>query len=188
MNKTKTALAVMLLAGGVSSFATANEANQQDPDFYVGARLGVSQVTDMDVTVTNNTGIDKNSTAMSVYGGVKIVPWLAFEAGYTDLGKVNLKDVDGDYKTSGIDMSARFIYNIDEQFDVYGRLGVLLYDWKASGESVCCSDTGISSNIAVGGEYKFAEAWGAQAEYRYFGNIGGSPDFHTYNLGLNYYF
>jgi OOP family OmpA-OmpF porin len=142
----------------------------------------------MDNDVTDVTDIKKDSTAWSIYGGYKVQSWLALELGYTDLGKVELKDVSGEFKTTGIDAALRATYDINEKFDVFATAGLFFYDWKASGGGVCCSDKDTAGTFGVGGEYKLTSDWGAQLEYKYYNNVGGSPDFHTYNIGINYYY
>ncbi|MGR5179101.1 outer membrane beta-barrel protein [Vibrio parahaemolyticus] len=193
MLRKKTTLTTLLIASaGLSMPALADQhdeiSSQPTTPWYVGAKLGGSSVVNMDAGVTDVTDIEKNSTTWSVYGGYKLFPWLSLELGYTDLGKVELKDVAGEFTATGLDAAVKATYVINEKFDVFARVGAYYYDWKASGGGVCCSVKDTAATAGVGGEYKFAGDWGAQLEYKYYNDVGGSPDFHTYNIGVNYYF
>ncbi|MGL6260736.1 outer membrane beta-barrel protein [Vibrio sp. WXL103] len=183
-NKHCLALAVV---STLTAFSTA--AQEMTPSFYVGASLGAGKLTDMDSAVTNSTGVDRDTTVWGFYAGAQLeeYPWLAVELGYVDLGKVSLDDVPGDFKASGFDFAAKFIYDVDDQFNVFGRLGGIAYDWEANGVA-CCDDSDVSATYGVGVTMNFQNQWNGVLEYRYYNNIGGSPDFHTYNLGVQYAF
>ncbi|GAL37568.1 outer membrane protein A precursor [Vibrio maritimus] len=193
----KTTLATLFIASaGLSMTAFAEQDNtteqkamsEHQTPWYVGGKLGGTNVTDMDSAVTDVTSIDKSGTTWSIYGGYKVLPWLSLELGYTDLGKVELKDVSGEYKATGVDAGVKATYVINDKFDVFARAGAYFYDWKASGDGVCCDDKDTAATVGLGGEYKFASDWGALLEYKYYNKVGGSPSFHTYGVGVNYYF
>ncbi|QIA64416.1 outer membrane beta-barrel protein [Vibrio astriarenae] len=182
----KSFLALAVVSSCAAYAATAQETN---PTFYVAAQVGGSSVTDMDRTATQGTGIDKNTTVWGLYGGLKFdtVPWLALEVGYVDLGKIKFDNANADFQASGFDFGAKFIHSVNEKFDVFARLGGIAYDWDANGDA-CCSDSDVSATVGLGGAYNFQENWSALLDYKFYNNIGGSPDFHTYNIGVQYTF
>ncbi|WP_394242543.1 outer membrane beta-barrel protein [Vibrio astriarenae] len=181
----KSFLALAVVSSCAAYTATANE----NPTFYVAAQVGGSSVSDMDSAATNGTGMDKNTTVLGIYAGLKFdnVPWLALEAGYVDLGKIKFDNANADFKASGFDFGAKFIYEIDDKFDVFARVGGIAYDWDANGDA-CCSDSDVSGTFGLGGAYNFHQNWSALLDYKFYNNIGGSPDFHTYNIGVQYTF
>ncbi len=192
LGKNKTLLTLLVASAGLPMAVMADQSDvissQSQTPWYAGVKLGGSQIANMDSGVTDVTDIKKDSTTWAVYGGYKLFPWLSLELGYTDLGKVELEDVAGEFKTTGLDAAVKATYVINDQFDVFARVGAYYYDWKASGDGVCCSDKDTAGTFGVGGEYKLTNDWGAQLEYKYYNNVGGSPDFHTYNIGINYYY
>ncbi|WP_112478428.1 outer membrane beta-barrel protein [Vibrio variabilis] len=160
----------------------------QEPSYYVGAKIGGGHVSQLDNTVTDLTSVDKNVTTWSAYAGIRALPWLAAEIGYVDLGKISLSDVDGDYTATGVDLAAKAIYNINDKFDLFFRAGVFVYEWKANGNNVCCNDSYVTGTVGAGVEYQLAEKWSALVDYKYYPNVGGTPDFHTYSIGAQYTF
>ncbi|MGR5341964.1 outer membrane beta-barrel protein [Vibrio astriarenae] len=174
----------------VSTFAAFTAtAQDMNPSFYVAGQVGGGSVTDMDSAATSGTGMDKSTTVWGLYAGITFesAPWLALEAGYVDLGKISFDNANANFKADGFDFGAKFIYDIDDKFDVYARLGGIAYDWKASGDA-CCSDSDVSATLGFGAAYKFEQHWSALLDYKFYNNIGGSPDFHTYNIGVQYSF
>ncbi|PMH45942.1 hypothetical protein BCU68_09100 [Vibrio sp. 10N.286.49.B3] len=175
----------------VSTFAAFSTYAQEatHPTVYVGAKVGGGQVADMDKAVTNVTGIDKSTTAWSVFAGMRFhqVPWLALEVSYVDLGKIELKDTQGDFTATGFELAAKYVYDINEKFDVFAGVGAISYGWRGNG-AACCDDNGLSGTLGFGAGYKFHPNWNALVDYKFYNNIGGSPDFHTYSIGVLYAF
>jgi len=86
--------AMMLLA-----VAAALPAAAQTTPWYVGAAAGMSRASDdlvanRESTITNlleaRTDFDERDRAFRIAGGYRLLPWLAVEVDYTDLGKHSL--------------------------------------------------------------------------------------------------
>jgi OmpA-OmpF porin, OOP family len=131
-------------AAAIASLSLAGSAYAQQSPFYVGGAIGKAQY-DFDFTgqvrnlstgyppVTSATLHDKSDTGYKLTLGYQVVPHLAVELDYVDLGKIRTSyefnglgrfTREGTYKTNGINLSGLFSQPINEQFSVLGRLGM----------------------------------------------------------------
>lgn len=104
----KTALAA-LLALFISAPVAAG-------DMYAGIKLGKSR--------SSIPGVTNTPSAFGIFGGYTINPYLAFEAGYIDLGSF------GGSKATAADISALLFYPGDEPFSLYAKLSYASSTWK----------------------------------------------------------
>ncbi len=125
----KIALAVLL-----SSFvaAPAFAAN----DLYAGIKVGSAN--------KKVPGTSESSTAVGVFGGYTINPNFAVEVGYTDLGKVQ-----STISFTSFDVSALGSWPINQQFSLYGKVGLASTKEEAFGLSV----TRSAPTYGLGGQY-----------------------------------
>ena len=109
----KTALAALLIA----SIASPVEAE----DMYAGIKMGKSR--------HSITGVINSPSAFAFFGGYKINPDFAIEAGYMDMGSF------GNVKANAADVSALFFYPGDDPFSLYAKISYASTAWKAPGQT-----------------------------------------------------
>jgi hypothetical protein len=89
-------------------------------DMYAGIKLGKSR--------HSIPGVTNTPAAYGVFGGYKINPDFAVEAGYIYLGKF------GGNKATAVDASALFFYPGDEPFSMYAKISYASSTWNVPGQ------------------------------------------------------
>jgi len=130
----KIAIALLLSA------CVATPAVAADAPFYAGIKLGSAN--------KKVPGTNESSSAWGVFGGYTINPNFAVELGYTDLGKVASVI---DFST--FEVSAVGIYPINDQFSVYGKLGLASTKEEALGVSA----TRSTATLGLGGQFNVSQ-------------------------------
>ncbi|WP_337024461.1 MULTISPECIES: porin OmpA [unclassified Pantoea] len=201
MKKTAIAIAVAL-----AGFATVAQAAPKDNTWYTGAKLGWSQYHDTGYYgngYANNDGpTHESQLGAGAFLGYQANPYLGFELGYDWLGRMPNKgdQVNGAFKAQGVQLAAKLSYPITEDFDVYTRLGGMV--WRAdskqanlnTGDRISNHDTGVSPLAAVGVEYALTKNWATRLDYQWVNNIGDAgtvgarPDNSMLSVGVSYRF
>lgn len=160
----------------------------EDSGFYVGAGLGQASV-----EVDLGSGLpdfDGSDTAFKIFGGWKFMKYFAVELEYIDGGEADdtFRGSDGGLSVeekvtigfTGFNGSVLGILPIGEQFNVFAKVGMLLWDADLTGrvsacfEGVCESDTERDSESdsdfswGLGAGFDFTENLGVQVEYQVF--------------------
>ena len=199
MKKTAIAIAVAL-----AGFATVAQAAPKDNTWYTGAKLGWSQYHDTGYYgngYANNDGpTHESQLGAGAFMGYQANPYLGFELGYDWLGRMPNKgnNINGAFKAQGVQLAAKLSYPITEDFDVYTRLGGMV--WRAdstqnnNGVRISDHDTGVSPLAAVGVEYALTKNWATRLDYQWVNNIGDAgtvgarPDNSMLSVGVSYRF
>ena len=200
MKKTTLALAIAV----ASLTATAANAAYEDNTFYVGGKLGWSELYSLDQSKVRAfsrdvkiSTTDKSNVAGGAFLGFQANPYLAFELGYDWLGSAKYKrsyhnagktyDV-GHSKVSaqGVSLTGKLSYPlsfISDDLDIYGRAGAMITiaKWKNGGyvkESYGKggTKTDVSPVYALGLDYRFAEDFSTRLEYQYVNHIHTKTD------------
>lgn len=201
-------LASLLLLGSAAAHA--------GPWYAVGA---VSQSTvNLDKSALDTTLTANGATALSSHQtgthdqwrlqlGYQLTPYLAFEAGYIDLGKATYSasfsggSATVDWKSGGIDLAAVGTLPIDGQLSLLGKVGVIdaktTGSWRSSGigglPTGSVNKTALHPFIGLGATYALTQRTSLRGEYENFSGIGeshstGSADVHVFSLGVSYLF
>ncbi len=190
MNKTVIAMAISTLC-----LMSVAQAAPKDNTWYLGGKLGWSnyQKSDGDVSDTlTNYDVDNDGVGVGVYGGYQLNSWLGFEGGYDYLDKMAYTSSLGDneFKSQGVQLSAKLSYAFNPVVDLIGRVGGFAYQSDNDDESV----SGVSPLLAIGTEYAPNREWGARLEYQWISQIGDKeevdfdPDNGLLSLGVSYRF
>jgi hypothetical protein len=141
------ALAVaLILLSGVASVTLAGG--------YLGAGIGVSfirtNVEDLEVVDFELSGSD---FAYKFFGGYKVIPFLSFEGGYRDLGKITdmVDDVELGMETSGWDIEAIGILPLGVAH-LWVKAGYFFWNSEAGPGSNKESDNGSDFMWGLGGD------------------------------------
>lgn len=171
---------------------------------YLGLGLGQSKIPDQPPSSCAEFGLPSNCTlsrkdtdsAFRVFGGFRVTPNFAVEAGYVDLGKghVNITSpvvATADFKVSGLDVSAVGLVPFGANFAGMVRVG--LFSWKtipsvsSGGVTVIDRDTGVSATFGLGLMYDFSQQFGGRLEWQRFSKVGndvttGTTDIDFFSL------
>jgi OOP family OmpA-OmpF porin len=155
-------------------------ATQASAQAFVGGSIGQSDI-DGDITagLITSGSTDGKDTAFKVFGGYMFNRHFGVEGAYVNLGEVSYSgDFFGDLVTggkvevSGFNVAALGSYPISEQFSVFGKIGLFIWEAEASDTTggVPFSDeadgTDISFGIGLG--YNFSRNLGVRAEWERF--------------------
>src|SRR5450759_1844761 len=143
---------ILAMAAALASIGLAGNAFAQQSPFYIGASIGTAQY-DFNFTdqvralstgglpVTSASLNKDTDTGYKLTLGYQVVPQAAIELDYVNLGKASTSyefnglgrfTREGIYKINGLNLSGVFSQPINEQFSVFGRLGLLYSKYQYS--------------------------------------------------------
>lgn len=183
---------------GALLLALGGAAHAQSPFHggYFGAGGGVSKVKQpadcsLPFQTTQNCDIEDKKTAWRVFFGYQVNPYLAFEAGYADLGKFTTSFTIPGIPTTVSSSFRPTIYGVDAigtlpiggGFGLLGRIG--FFHWKLQAATTVSpfdlpgiveagGDTpkGYNVDFGVGAKWDFAQNLGVRLEYTRYPKIG----------------
>lgn len=222
----RTLIAVTVIAS-LTCLVSARDAEAAKRGFYAGGSYGQSsfdlQQDDFDaflasvydqigfVVVDSSSSLDDEDNGFEILGGYRMLPWLAFELAFLDLGASVYNasaqvDVEGEAFTvdsrletelTGLALSAIGIWQLSERFDLYARAGMLFADNEQSifltdGVGSASDRTTESTESLLWGAgvgFNFAAIYTARLEYRQVMDVGnknttGESDVEFISLGL----
>jgi len=120
-------------------------------NFYVGAKLGTDHI--------GLGGSSDSPAASGMFGGFKINPNWAVEAGYLDLNG----DSSGQDSFIASDISVVGLYPTEDQFSWFGKIGIANYDK----EGFSLSLSGKTVTFELGGQLDIGKSGGVRFSYDY---------------------
>lgn len=157
----------------------------QTDTWYIGAQAG--WVFASKACEIHSLDCDDNTAGGALFIGYVFNDWLAFEAGYDYLGKINAtypalnylaRTADYESETQGLELVAKPYWSIDDNWSLYGKAGTLFWHTELTGHEVDfthnASDSDWSPLLGGGVEYAFNRNWSSTLEYRWINNVGGS--------------
>lgn len=200
MKKTTLALAIAVAA----LTTTAANAAYEDNTFYIGGKLGWSEMYNLDSKKVlkgdyrEDAGIktsDRSNIGGGAFLGFQANPYLAFELGYDWLGSAKYKRTYKDDHTNagkskvdaqGVSLTGKVSYPlsfITDDLDIYGRAGgmITIAKWKNSGDykedyGRGGTKTDVSPVFALGLDYRLSEDFSTRLEYQYVNHIHTKTD------------
>lgn len=130
---------------------------------------------------------DEDDSAYKVFGGVRLLKFLAFEASYDDFGEAETSGVSAD--TSAWGLFARGHFPI-WRFEIFGKVGV--YQWESDVDVGNASDSFDGSELAygAGASFRITDLIHIRGEYETFdlddNDLDG--DLEMYSLGVEFRF
>lgn len=157
-------LVTLVAAASISSAAFA-----EDTGVYAGLNLGVGKL-----NINTPNGEDKQSSAVGgIVLGYKFNPYLAVEGQYTGIGKVTDK-VSGSAKGDAASLAVLGILPLNENFNLYGKLGV------------AATKTTVSSSLSpMNDATRTGVTYGLGAEYNVNHNLGVRLGWDHYNAAVD---
>ena len=155
-------------------------AGQASAQAYVGASIGQSDIDDEITTGLITSGsVDGKDSAFKVFGGYMFNRHFGIEGAYVDLGEASYSGffgaatvTGGSVEVTGFNVSALGAYPINEQFSVFGKIGLFIWEAEASdttgGAPFSATADGTDLSFGVGVGYNFTRNLGVRAEWEMF--------------------
>jgi OOP family OmpA-OmpF porin len=154
-----------------------------------------------------STSVDKGDGAWRVFGGYQILPWLAVEGAYVDVGKTSFHStvqppgtLDVSLTTTAWTLGVAARYEFVPKLFGYGRISAAWTETKSSvSGSGFVEPAGSPKSrrtvpaYAAGIEYLFAPQWAVRVEYEGMSGVssdelGGKFDTNMFSAGVRYNF
>jgi OOP family OmpA-OmpF porin len=185
-------LAGALLLACVPAFAQAPSAT----GWYTGFGLGQSRLgfKTGDFTIAGPgtaTSFDENNTAFKFFAGYRLLPWLAIEGGYDNLGRntVNYAGAGGtaklDYKVDALKLTGvGSIAFGNTGFSAFGKVGFGYTRVRENTNNfppvvgrgeISDREWRISPVVGAGLQYQLPRGLALRAEYEHYNEVGDSP-------------
>jgi OmpA-OmpF porin, OOP family len=138
----------------------------------------------------NGTTAFPNPGALRIGGGYNFTPNVAVEAGYSIIGDSTINasgtalglpvSSSETMKTRSFQLAAVGTYSINEQFDVFGKLGLANNKGEYScsltvgGTAIpCTSVSGSKTSVmyGIGAKYNINKTWGVRLQYEHLGKV-----------------
>ncbi|HEX7221435.1 MAG TPA: outer membrane beta-barrel protein [Burkholderiales bacterium] len=155
-------------------------ASQASAQAYLGGSVGQSDI-DEQITTGLITGgsVDGKDNAFKIFGGYMFNRHFGIEGAYVDLGEVSYSGnffgtpvTGGRVEVTGINISALGALPVNEQFSVFGKIGLFLWDAEANdttgGAAFSAKEDGTDLSFGVGVGYHFTRNLGIRAEWEMF--------------------
>jgi OOP family OmpA-OmpF porin len=201
------------------ALASANTlAQQSTKPWYGGLSIGQSRVQFDDnilpIGGATATSLSKNETdtGFKAYVGYRLHQNFAVEGGYTDFGKFSVTrtmtapaagTVHADVKASGWHVDAVGIWPLQNNFSLFGKLGVIVNEVKTSagttgavafapGTNTSPKHSGSNLKLGIGAGYDFTPTVGARVEWERASKLGddntGKGDVDLLSVGVVFRF
>ena len=173
----KKALMVLgLAAAAVSTPALAQMRTPSLSSAYVGVGIGQSKAKDWCNGIGPGVSCDDSDTAWKLFAGYQFNRHFAAELGYGKLGKVtaSLGTLREEAKATAWELSALGAWPINEQFSVFGRLG--LYRATVKDETNFAGNIEHTNNdltYGFGAQFNVTRNVGLRAEWQRYADVGG---------------
>ncbi len=125
-------------------------------------------------TLSNKgAGVDNPSAGLRVAGGYHFTPNWGAELGYTESG--NGKTPAGDYKVTSVQLALTGTYPVNEQFDVFAKVGFAANKMSGAATAGCPNCTKDDGMYGLGAQYNFNKQVGVRLQYEDIGKITDNP-------------
>lgn len=155
---------------------------------YIGAGAGMTTIDFCDEFAAPGVSCDDGDTGLKIFGGYKFSPNLAVEGAWVDLGDVTLSSGIGSASvgTDGLEVAAVGIWPINPKWNVFGKLGLYMWDASVSTGFGSVSEDGTDLMFGFGGTWNFAERISLRAEWERFDLDGEDADFLSVGVQFNF--
>ncbi|MDC8787084.1 porin family protein [Roseateles koreensis] len=183
-----TVLAFTTLAAMVTA-ASADEPRRADTGYYVGGEIGRSN-TDLSSAQSPAPSLEKRDTSYGIHGGYQFNQYFGTELSLNALGKHKIGDTEA--KTTVISLDAIGRLPVNDQFSLFGRLGVAHLDRDFKGLSTIDGGNSTGLKVGLGADYALDKNWSLRTEVTRYNNAptAGLYDktLDTWTVGVNYRF
>lgn len=155
-------------------------ATQASAQAFVGGSLGQTDIDEEIATGLITSGsVDGKDTGFKVFGGYMFNRNFGIEGAYVDLGEVSYSGdffgspvTGGKIEVTGFNIAALGSYPVNEQFSLFGKIGLLVWEAEASdttgGVPFSAKTDGTDISFGLGVSYNFTRSLGVRAEWERF--------------------
>jgi OmpA-OmpF porin, OOP family len=118
-------------------------------------------------------GQDNPSTGWRLAGGYHFTPNWGAELGYTQSGNGTINGVN--YKAESTQIAAVGTYPVNEQFDLFAKLGYAMNKLTGDATTGCPNCSKNDLMYGVGGQYNFNKQVGLRLQYEDLGKMTDNP-------------
>jgi len=158
----------------------------QGSSFYVGASAGTTSADFCDGL--GLTSCDDSDTGIKVFGGAAINPNFALELGYADLGEITATGPGGTARigVDGFQFAALGILPLNPKFNLFGKIGLYLWDVSGTAPGVTISEDGNDIMFGLGAMWNLTQQFALRAEWEQFDMDG--EDVSLISVGAQFRF
>ena len=168
------------LVASALAISAALAANQASAQAFAGGSIGQSDIDDEVAAGLITAGtVDGKDTAWKIFGGYMFNRHFGVEGAYVNLGAASYSGnffgspvTGGKVEVTGFNVAALGSYPINEQFSVFGKIGLFLWDAEASdttgGVPFSAKEDGTDLSFGVGLGYNFTRNLGVRLEWEMF--------------------
>jgi len=181
---------------GISPLAFA-----QDSGWYIGASVGQSNARDFcQNPLPVGYSCDDTGSAYSGFFGYQFNKYLGAEIGYTEIGESRVSDSTTavTWKVKGGEFLGVGTIPINPRFEVYGKVGVFLWDVNQSCTGASClfssqGETGTDLTYGLGAKFNFSRWTGVRVQFQRYMDVGdeattGKSDIDVLSIGIVFKF
>lgn len=140
--------------------------------FYATASVGQTRA---DIEDMPGFSVDDTDTGYSLGLGYEFNKYVAFEAGYVDLGEttMTLGAFNAAVEADGFYFGPKVSLPITDKFSVFGKVGLFAWDVDASSNfGVAASASGTDAYFGAGLAYDITDALALKAEWTRYNSVG----------------
>ena len=147
-------------------------------------------------TLSNKgTGVENPSAGIRVAGGYHFTPNWGAEIGYTESGN-GTTSIPADYKITSAQMAVTGTYPVNEQFDLFAKLGYAANKMTGAATAGCPDCSKNDFLYGFGAQFNFNKQFGVRLQYEDIGKVADSimagqtdqPKAANISLGVVYNF
>jgi len=182
-----------LTVASIAGLILATNASATAPGAYVGGQLGYGNTH----IFQDETGGGTHDTGLAGRGfvGFQFNPNIAVEGGYTRFKKATVNGVSGGISASAVDLVAKGIIPLENNFSIFGKLGAAeLYEHlniTAMGVNFSKTEHKLYPTASLGVNYDITPQVSTDLSWTRIQKIGHSSDINStdfFGLGLAYHF
>lgn len=142
---------------------------------FIGASVGQA---DYDMTCPAGSTCDDTDTAWKIYGGLEVNEYISMEAGYVNLGEVDVSGAkSGTAEVHGMTIQMIGSYAINPSFSLIGRGGMNILNLEKNGTIAGTTnnnvgDTDVAWSLGLGAQYNLSKSVGLRAEWERYFKVG----------------
>lgn len=143
---------------------------------FIGASVGQASY---DMTCPAGSTCDDTDTAWKIYGGLEVNEYISMEAGYVNLGEVEVSGTpsSGTAEVHGMTIQVIGSYVINPSFSLIGRGGMNILNLEKNGTIAGTTnnnvgDTDVAWSLGLGAQYNLSESVGLRAEWERYFKVG----------------
>jgi OOP family OmpA-OmpF porin len=183
-----------VLVASALALSGAFAASQASAQGFIGGSIGQSDIDDeIAVELITSGTVDGKDTAWKIFGGYMFNRHFGLEFAYVDLGEVSYSGsffgapvTGGKIEVTGFNISAIGAYPVSEQFSVFGKIGMFIWEAEASdttgGVPFSDKEDGTDLSFGVGVSYNFTRNLGVRAEWERFESSDADASLITIGL------